>query len=72
MAVMGESVEPSAEDLLRLADDAALPRAWARQTVERIAEHGPAFALLARTAPVRAATVKAIAKAIDANCVRML
>jgi serine/threonine-protein kinase HipA len=72
MAVMGESVEPSAEDLLRLAADAALPRDWARQTVERIAEHGPAFALLARTAPVRAATVKAIAKAIDANCLRML
>ncbi|MFA9216740.1 MAG: type II toxin-antitoxin system HipA family toxin [Sphingomonadaceae bacterium] len=71
MAVMGESVAPGADDLLRLAADAALPPAWARRSMERIAGHGADFERLARAAPVRAATVKAIARAIAANCARM-
>lgn len=67
MAVMGETGAPTADDLLRLAADATLPLAWARQVMEKMAAHGGMFAALARTAPIRAATVKTIARAIEAN-----
>ena len=72
MAVMGESEAPGAAELLRLAADASLPHGWALEVLERMADHGSAFAVLARTAPIRAATVKTISRAIAANASRML
>lgn len=71
MPVMGESRAPAAADLLRLAADAALPPRWAADVIGHMAEQGGMFAALARTAPIRAATVKAISRAIEANRLRM-
>ena len=72
MAVMGKNLAPGLADLLRLAADAGLPLPWARSVIENIAEHAPLFTRLAKTAPIRAASVKAIARAIEANRTRML
>jgi serine/threonine-protein kinase HipA len=72
MAVMGESAAPTGSDLLRLAVDAGLELGWAQAVVEEIAEHGALFTALAKTAPIRAASVKAISRAIEANRLRML
>lgn len=72
MAVMGESAAPCGSDLLRLAVDAGLELGWAQAVVEEIAEHGALFTALAKTAPIRAASVKSITRAIEANRLRML
>ena len=72
MAVMGERAAPAAGDLLRLAADAGLSASWAREVIEHMAHHSTLFTVLARTAPIRAASIKSIARAIDANAVRML
>jgi serine/threonine-protein kinase HipA len=71
MAVMGERREPAAADLLRLALDAALDPVWAGRVVERMADLGGRFVQLAKTAPIRAATVKAIARIIEDNRLRL-
>jgi serine/threonine-protein kinase HipA len=71
MPVMGESRAPAAADLLRLAADAALPPRWAAGVITHMAERGGMFAALARMAPIRAATVKTISRAIEANRLRM-
>lgn len=67
MAVMGESKAPGLIDLLRLAADAGVPERLARDSIEAIAAHGGSFAALARDAPIRAATIKAINQTITAN-----
>lgn len=67
MAVMGESKAPGLTELLRLAADAGVPERLARDSIEAIAAHGGSFAALARDAPIRAATIKAINQTITAN-----
>jgi serine/threonine-protein kinase HipA len=67
MPVMGESKAPALADLLRLARDAAVPQPRAREIIEAATERIGLFETLARNAPIRAATVKAISRAILAN-----
>lgn len=67
MSVMGESKAPGLADLLRLAADAGLPEATARDIVGSIAVHAGSFVRLAGDAPIRAATVRSISRAINAS-----
>ena len=67
MAVMGEGAAPALDDLLRLATDAALPEQRARDIIAAMVTRAGLFAQLASNAPIRAATVKAITRAILAN-----
>jgi hypothetical protein len=71
MPVMDESKAPGLADLLRLAADAGIAEASARDIVDRTATHAGAFALLASDAPIRAATVRSISRSIGANRDRM-
>ncbi|TFW19655.1 type II toxin-antitoxin system HipA family toxin [Duganella callida] len=72
MPVMGERLAPALTDLLRLAADAALPERRARDMIAAMTAQAGLFAKLARTAPIRAVTVRAIARSVSANRQRLL
>lgn len=70
--VMGEALAPARSDLLRLAADVALPERRARDCIDALAAQAGLLAQLARQAPIRAATVRAIARTVAANRDRLL
>jgi serine/threonine-protein kinase HipA len=71
MPVMGESAAPSHADLLRLAADTAVPEHRARDIIAAMTGQAGLFTRLARNAPIRAATIKTIARAIADNHARL-
>jgi serine/threonine-protein kinase HipA len=72
MPVMGVSVAPGLGELLQLAADTAVPERRARNIIAAMAAQAHLFARLARNAPIRAATVKSIARVIETNRERLL
>ena len=71
MAVMGESKAPGLADLLKLAADSGVPERQARDSIDTMIARAGLFADLARSAPIRTATIKTIRHAIHANCQRL-
>ncbi|MQA39699.1 type II toxin-antitoxin system HipA family toxin [Rugamonas aquatica] len=67
MAIMGESRAPGLADLLQLAADTGVTKRYARGVIDAMAAQTGLWAALAHSAPIRAATVKAIGRAIHAN-----
>lgn len=71
MPIMGESAAPGRSDLLRLAADTAVPERCARGLIAAMTAQAGLFTRLARNAPIRAATVKTIARSIADNHARL-
>lgn len=71
MAVMGEGRAPGKEHLLRLARDASLDLDRARRAIARIADVAGEFKSVAGSFPIRPATIRTIAAAVEANRIRM-
>ena len=71
MTIMGEGKSPGKAHLLRLAKDSGLSESWASQVIDRITTVAVEFKKRIKDHPIRAASVKAINKAIEANLSRM-
>lgn len=72
MDIMGEGRAPGKTHLTALAKDAGLDIAWASEVIFRITEEAGKFKEIADTCPIRSATVKTIAAAIEASRKRMV
>lgn len=70
--ICGEGRAPGLEHLLRLAREGGVDEAWAAQAIERIVEVAGTFRRRGKDHPIRLATLKAVATAIEANRGRMV
>ncbi len=71
MAYAGETLAPTLQDLLRVAEQGEISAAAARQSIGRMLSVAASLPRLAGALPVRKATLRAIAKAVDANRTRL-
>ncbi|WP_310462394.1 type II toxin-antitoxin system HipA family toxin [Sphaerotilus sp.] len=72
MDVCGEGRDITRAHLLTLASQGGLDRPWAAQVVDHFAELAGQFAATAATRPIRAATVRRVRSAIEANRRRLV
>lgn len=71
MTISGEGRNPGLDHLMALAIAVDLPRAWARQTVERITSVAGTLPIHAKGFGIKKATLNIIRNAIEANRKRM-
>jgi serine/threonine-protein kinase HipA len=69
--IEGEGAKPAKSHLLALAKKAGLSERWAAGKIAEIAEQALTFPYVAKNLPIRKASIRAIAKAIEANVNRL-
>ena len=71
MAYAGETAVPSLADVLRVAEKGGIDGATAQRCVERMLEMAAGLEQRVDGLPIRKATLRAIVKAVAANCARL-